>query len=139
VGRDEGDYSKVKVLRDLLKISGRTTITVFHVSICPIGVTMLLLFPTAKAQYFRQHFGATEIRQSIVRHTFVAGPETGGIEEVAHLDEQQSTALPANLLQLSDRVCPLEDAGNVPTFRIVQRLKLGRSNSDAPDPLSNHS
>ena len=43
---------------------------------------------------FGQHFGTTEIRQNIVRHTFVAGPETGGVEKIAHIDAQPAIPTP---------------------------------------------
>jgi hypothetical protein len=123
------------VLRDLLKLSAKTIAALFRVSICAVGVAMLISFPTARTNHFRQHFGTTEIRQNIVRHTFVAGPETGAVEDAAHADAQPTTPLPPLIQQASNRFRPLDVTADVPTFRIVQHLKLGPSSSDAPDPL----
>ena len=123
------------MLLNFQKISGQSLATVFRVSICAIGVAMLISFPTARAQHFRQHFGSTEVRQSIVRHTFVAGPETGGVEDVTYADAQPATALLPTILQLANRFRPSEVVADVPMFRILQRLKLGPTRSGASDPL----
>ena len=130
-----GGYSEVIVLRNFLKISGQSLATVLRVSICAIGVAMLISFPTARAQHFRQHFGSTEVRQNIVRHTFVAGPETGAVEDVAYAEAQPATTLLPTILQLANRFRPSEVVADVPTFRIVQRLKLGPARSSPSDPL----
>ena len=123
------------MLRNFLKISGKSLAMVFRVSICAIGVAMLISFPSARAQHFRQHFGTTEVRQNIVRHTFVAGPETGTVEDVAYADAQSTTALLPAILQLANRFRPSEVVADVPTFRILQRLKLGPTHSGTSDPL----
>jgi hypothetical protein len=130
-----GGYSQVIVLRNFLKISGQSLAMAFRVSICAIGVAMLISFPTARAQHFRQHFGTTEVRQNIVRHTFVAGPETVTVEDAAYTDAQPATALLPTILQLANRFRPSEEVADVPTFRIVQHLKLGPTRSGASDPL----
>jgi len=96
---------------------------------------MLLSFPLTKAHSFGQHFGTTEIRHNIVRHTFVAGPETGGVEKVAHIDSQPSIPEPAVLANAATRLFPLPLLSSVPTFRILQHFKLGPSRSGATDPL----
>lgn len=131
----KGGYSRVIVLRNFLKISGQSLATVFRVSICAIGVAMLISFPTARVQHFRQHFGTSEVRQNIVRHTFVAGPETGTVEDFAYADAQPATALLPPIVQLADRFRSSEVIADVPTFRIVQHLKLGPTRSGASDPL----
>ena len=96
---------------------------------------MLLSFPTARAHLYSQHFGATEVRQSIVRHTFVAGPEDGVVEEIAHVDAQAPVPLPVTVESVAQRLLSLPVVSVVPTFRILQHLKLGPSRSGAPDPL----
>ena len=130
-----GGYSEVIVLGNFLKISGQSLAMVCRVSICAIGVAMLISFPTARAQHFRQHFGTTEVRQNIVRHTFVAGPETGAVEDVTCADAQPARVLLPTTFQLANRFRPSEVVADVPTFRILQRLKLGPTRSGASDPL----
>jgi hypothetical protein len=96
---------------------------------------MLLSFPLNRAHSFGQHFGTTQIRHSIVRHTFVAGPETSGAEKIVHFDAQSSIPEPAVLASAATRLFPPPLPSIVPTFRILQHFKLGSSRSGASDPL----
>jgi hypothetical protein len=96
---------------------------------------MLLSFPTARGHLYSQHFGTTQIRQNIVRHTFVAGPEANGVEEIAHIDAQATIPAPATIENVAERLFSLPVVSIVPTFRILQHLKLGPSRSGASDPL----
>jgi hypothetical protein len=102
---------------------------------CIVSVAMLLSFPVTRAHNFGQHFGTTEIRQNIVRHTFVAGPESGGEEKIAHIDAQPSIPVPVTIENVAKRFFPLAIVSDVPTFRILQHFKLGLSRSGASDPL----
>ena len=96
---------------------------------------MLLSFPITRAHNFGQHFGTTEIRHNIVRHTFVAGPEAGGVEKIAHFDSL--SAIPGTVIveNAAKLLFPLPLVSSVPTFRILQHFKLGPSRSGATDPL----
>ena len=96
---------------------------------------MLLSFPLTRAHSFGQHFGATQIRRNIVRHTFVAGPETTGVEKIVHFDAQPSIPELAVVASTATRLFPLPLFSSVPTFRILQHFKLGPSRSGATDPL----
>ena len=124
-----------KVLRKFPNMTGQAIVAVFRTAVCAIGVAMLISFPTARTHHFRQHFGTTEIRQNIVRHTFVAGPETVAIEEIAHVDAQPATALLPTIQQIACRFRFSEVVADVPTFRIVHHLKLGPPRSGTSDPL----
>jgi hypothetical protein len=123
------------VLRNFLKFSGRTIATTLRAAACILSVAMLLSFPIANAHHFGQHFGATEIRQNIVRHTFVAGPEAGGVEKIALIDAQPAIPMPVIIGNVAKSFFPLAIVSKVPTFRILQHFKLGPSRSGAPDPL----
>ncbi|MGD1028567.1 hypothetical protein [Candidatus Binatus soli] len=125
----------LEVLRNFLKSSGRAIATTLRAAACILSVAMLLSFPTARAHHFGQHVGATEIRQNIVRHTFVAGPETGGVEKIAHIDAQPAIPMPVIIENVAKGFFPLAIASEVPTFRLLQHFKLGPSRSGAPDPL----
>ncbi len=96
---------------------------------------MLLSFPVRRVHNFGQHFGSTEIRHSIVRHTFVAGPETGGVEKIVRIDAL--SAIPGSSIVENDtaRFLPPAIVSEVPTYRILQHLKLGHSRSGTSDPL----
>ncbi|MGH7924180.1 MAG: hypothetical protein ACREQH_06285 [Candidatus Binatus sp.] len=98
-------------------------------------MAMLLSFPVTRAHSFGDHFGTTAIRRNIVRHTFVAGPEAGGVEVIAHIDAQPSTPAPATIESVAKSFFAPAMVSLGPTFRIVQHLKLGFSRSSAPDPL----
>lgn len=95
---------------------------------------MLLSFPAAIPHHFGQHFGSTEIRQNIVRHTFVAGPEAGE-EKIAQIDAQPAIPMPVTIEGVAKRFLPPATISDVPTFRILLHFKLGPSRSDASDPL----
>jgi hypothetical protein len=123
------------VIRNFLKFSGRAIATTIRATACILSVAMLLSFPTAQAHHFGQHFGTTEIRQNIVRHTFVAGPEAGGAEKIALIDAQPANPPAVTIDNGVKRYFPLEIVSEVPAFRLLQHFKLGPSRSGATDPL----
>jgi hypothetical protein len=124
----------IEVLGSLLKSSERTVATFLRVAACILSVAMLLSFPAARPHHFGQHFGTTEIRQNIVRHTFVAEPEPGE-EEIAQSDAQPAIPMPVTLESVAKSFLSPAIVSNLPTFRILQHLKLGPSRSGASDPL----
>jgi hypothetical protein len=123
------------VLRNFLKFSGRAIATTLRATACILSVAMLLSFPTARAHHFCHHFATTEIRQNIVRHTFVAGPEAGGVEKIALIDAQPAIPMPVIIENVAKRFFSLAIVSEAPTFRMLQHFKLGPSRSSAPDPL----
>jgi hypothetical protein len=125
---------KGQVLRNLLKSSELTVATFLHVAACVVSVAMLLSFPAARPHHFGQHFGTTEIRQNIVRHTFVAGPEAGE-EKIAQIDAQPAIPVPVTVESVAKSFFSPAIVSNLPTFRILQRFRLGPSRSGASDPL----
>jgi len=122
-------------MRNCLKFSGRAIAKTLRAAACILSVAMLLSFPIANAHHFGQHFGATEIRQNIVRHTFVAGPEAGGVEKIALIDAQPAIPMPVIIENVANTFFPLGLVSQVPAFRILQHFKLGPSRSGASDPL----
>jgi hypothetical protein len=125
----------IEMLRNLLTSGSRSIATLLRVAACVVSVAMLLSFPLTRAHSFGQHFGTTQIRHSIVRHTFVAGPETGGVEKIAHIDLQAAIPSPVTIECVAKCLSPLAIFAHVPTFRILRHLKLGPSRSGASDPL----
>jgi hypothetical protein len=121
--------------RNFLKLGGRVIATTLRATACILSVAMLLSFPTARAHHFGQHFGTTEIRQNIVRHTFVAGPEASGAEEITLTDAQPATATAVTIENVTKRYFAAAIVSEVPAFRILQHFKLGPSRSGAKDPL----
>jgi hypothetical protein len=124
-----------EVLRNLLTTSSRLIASSLRVAACVISVAMLLSFPLTRPHSFGQHFGTTQIRHNIVRHTFVAGPEAGGVEKIAYIEAL--TAIPTAVIveNVLVRLSPHRIVPELPTFRILQHFKLGPSRSDASDPL----
>ena len=96
---------------------------------------MLLSFPITRAHNFGQHFGTTEVRHNIVRHTSVAGPEAGDVEKIAHFDSLSAIPGPVIVENAAKLLFPLPIVSSVPTFRILQHFKLGPSRSGPSDPL----
>jgi hypothetical protein len=133
--RETAAILEIEVPRNLLTSGPRLITTSLRVAACIVSVAMLLSFPLARTHSFGQHFGTTQIRHSIVRHTFVAGPETTGVEKMVHFDAQTSIPEPAVLASAATRLFPLPLLSTVPTFRILQHFKLGPSRSGATDPL----
>jgi hypothetical protein len=123
------------VLRNFLKFSQGAITASLRAAACILSVAMLLSFPIANAHHFGQHFGTTEIRQNIVRHTFVAGPEAGGVEKIALIDAQPAIPMPVIIGNVAKSFFPLAIVSEVPAFRLLQHFKLGSSCSGASDPL----
>ena len=115
--------------------AGRAIAASLRAVACILSVAMLLSFPVAKVHSFGPHFGTTEIRQNIVRHTFVAGPETGGAERMTHIDALPAVPTPSIVEHAAKCLFPLAIVSDVPTFRILRHFKLGPSRSGSPDPL----
>lgn len=124
-----------EVLRNLLKSASRSITASLRAVACILSVAMLLSFPVARVHSFGQHFGTTEIRQNIVRHTFVAGPETGGVERMTHIDALATIPTPVIVENVAKCLFPLAIVSDVPIFRTLRHLKLGPSRSSASDPL----
>ncbi len=133
--RAMGAILRAEVLQHLLKTTGRTISASLRALACILSVAMLLSFPVAKVHSFGPHFGTTEIRQNIVRHTFVAGPETGGVERMTHVDALAAIPTPAIVENVAKCVLPLATILIAPTFHTLRHLKLGPSRSGASDPL----
>ena len=123
------------MIRNFLKFSGRAIATTIRATACILSVAMLLSFPAARAHQFGQHFGTSEIRQNIVRHTFVAGPEASGAEEIALIDAQPANPTAVTIENVTKRYFAAAIVSQVPPFRILQHFKLGPSRSGAKDPL----
>jgi hypothetical protein len=123
------------VLRNLLKSASRSIAVSLRVAACIVSVAMLLSFPVSKAHSFGQHFGTTQIRRNIVRHTFVAGPETGGVERMTHIDALASIPTPLIVENVAKCLLPLATVLQVPPLRIFRHFKLGPSRSSVSDPL----
>lgn len=123
------------MLGNFLKSSRGAIAASLRVAACIVSVAMLLSFPITRAHSFGQHFGTTEIRHNIVRHTFVAGPEAGGVEKIAHVDAQPAIPVPLTIENVAKCLFLRTIVSDVPTFRILQHLKLGPSRSGASDPL----
>ena len=96
---------------------------------------MLISFPAGRSHHFGQHFGTTQIRQNILRHTFVAGPEDGSLEEIAHLDAQPAIPTPANIEHVAKSFIRVATVAKIPTFCVLRHLRLGPSRSGSADPL----
>lgn len=128
-------YLYTEVFLSTLKSGRRAIAASLRAVACVVGIAMLLSFPAVSAHLYGQHFRTSEIRQNIVRHTFVAGPESGGVEEFAHIDAQPAISTPVTIENVAKRSFLLATASEVPTFCFLQRFRLGPSRSGGPDPL----
>jgi len=122
-------------MRNFLKSCVRVVAVGFELSISIIGIAMLLSFPANASHNFGEHFRTNEVRRSIVRHAFVAGPEADGAQTIAHIDAQPT--IPMSVIIESDPK-PLDSfelSSEFSFVRLIQRFKLGPSSSGGPDPL----
>ena len=124
-----------EVLQNLVKSSGRAITAFLCAAACILSIAMLLSFPVIRAHSFGEHFGTTEVRQNIVRHTFVAGPEAAGVEKIAHIEWQAAVPMPVVVENLEKSFLSTAIVSHFPTFRILRHLKLGPARSGTSDPL----
>ena len=126
-------------MRTFVKSSLRALALGFELSISVVGILMLLSFPANASHSFGEHLRTNEVRRSIVRHAFVAGPEADGAQTIAHIDAQptipmpviiESDPKPLDAFELSSQV-----SSDCSFVRLIQRFKLGPSRSGGPDPL----
>lgn len=122
-------------MRHFLKSFIRALALGFELSISVVGVVMLLSFPTNASHNFGEHFRTNEVRRSIVRHAFVAGPEADGAQTIAHIDAQPTIPMPVIIESDSKPLDSFELSSEFSFVRLIQRFKLGPSRSDGPDPL----
>lgn len=122
-------------MRNFLKSCRRAFAVGLELSIAIVGIVMLLSFPANSSHNFGQHFRTNEVRRSIVRHAFVAGPEADASQAITRIDAEptipmlviiESAAKPLDVFELSS-----EDS----FVRLLQRFKLGPARSGGPDPL----
>jgi hypothetical protein len=126
-------------MRNFLKSCKRALAVGFELSISIVGIAMLLSFPANSSHSFAEHFRTNEVRNSIVRHAFVAGPEADGAQAIAHFDAEPTIPMP---VIIESAAKPLDGFGlssqfssEVSFLRLIQRFKLGSSSSGGPDPL----
>jgi len=126
-------------LKAFLKSCRRALGVGLELSISVVAIAMLLSFPANSSHSFAEHFRSNEVRNSIVRHAFVAGPEADGVQANAHFDAEPTIPMP---VIIESAAKPLDGFGlssqvssEVSFLRLIQRFKLGSSSSGGPDPL----
>jgi hypothetical protein len=122
-------------LKSFLKSCMRALAVGLELSISVVGIVMLLSFPVNSSHNFAEHFRTNEVRRSIVRHAFVAGPEADGAQAIAHIDAEPTIPMPA-IIETAAKPLDVFELSSVVSFvRLIQRFKLGRSSSGGSDPL----
>ena len=126
-------------MRNFLKSCRRALAVGLELTISVVGIAMLLSFPANSSHSLGEHFRSNEVRNSIVRHAFVAGPEADGAQAIAHVDAEPTIPMP---VIIESAAKPLDGFGlfsqvssEVSFLRLIQRFKLGSSSSGGPDPL----
>ena len=126
-------------MRTFVKSSLRAFALGFELSISVVGILMLLSFPASASHSFGEHFRTNEVRRSIVRHAFVAGPEADGAQTIAHIDAQPTIPMPVIIESdpkpLDGFELSSQGSSDCSFVRLIQRFKLGSSSSGGPDPL----
>jgi hypothetical protein len=122
-------------MRHFLKSCIRALAVGFELSISVVGIVMLLSFPANASHNFGEHFRANEVRRSIVRHAFVAGPEADGAQTIAHIDAQPTIPMPVIIESDLKPLDSFELSSEFSFVRLIQRFKLGPSRSGGSDPL----
>ena len=122
-------------MRRFLKSCIPALVVVFELSISVVGIVMLLSFPANASHNFGEHFRTNEVRRSIVRHAFVAGPEADGAQTIARIDAQPTIPMPMIIESDSKPLNVYELSPESSMVRLIQRFKLGPSRSGGSDPL----
>lgn len=122
-------------MRHFLKSWRRAIAVGFELSISVVSIAMLLSFPANASHNFGEHFRTNEVRRSIVRHAFVAGPEADGAQTIAHIDAQPTIPMPVIIENDPKPLDVYELSSGFSLVRLIQRVKLGPSRSGGPDPL----
>ena len=122
-------------MRTFVKSFMRALAVGFELSISVVGIVMLLSFPANASHNFGEHFRTNEVRRSIVRHAFVAGPEADGAQTIAHIDAQPTIPMPVIIHSDPKPLDSFELSSEFSFVRLIQRFKLGPSRSGGPDPL----
>lgn len=106
-----------------------------NLACCVVSVLMLLAFPMRSAHKYTDHFRTPEVRRSIERNTFVAQPESGPTERIAHQAVLPALLVPIDSGDTIEPVAGFELPFETPLSRLLLRLKLGSARSDSQDPL----
>src|SRR5579864_2480979 len=122
-------------MRTFVKSSLRALTAGFELSISVVGILMLLSIPANASHSFGEHFRTNEMRRSIVRHAFVAGPEADGAQTIAHIDAQPTIPMPVIIENDPKPLDVYELSSEFSFVRLIQRFKLGPSRTAGPDPL----
>jgi hypothetical protein len=115
--------------------TARKVARLLNLAACVTSILMLLAFPIHSAHQFSDHFRTPEVRRSIERHTPIAHPDSGTSERIPH-----QALLPVLLMSpdYGEAIKPAptwELASQIPSSRLLLRLKLGSSRSSSQDPL----
>jgi hypothetical protein len=106
-----------------------------NLAACIMGALTLLTFPAQSAHQFTDHFRTPEVRRAIERHTPIAQGESEAAERIP----LQAVVPTLSFLADADRaIIPISNYERSPQVqlpRMLSRLKLGSSSSDASDPL----
>ncbi len=100
---------------------------------------MLVVFPAQRAHQVTEHLRAPEIRRSIERNVFLEQStsdvkeqiEASNLEPLGFVPEDKEIAKPL----LAETLSSIYSDRALSLARLLHRLKLGRSLSNAPDPL----
>ena len=122
-------------MRNFLKSCRRGLAVGLELGISIIAIAMLLSFPANSSHNFAEHFRSNEVRNSIVRHAFVAGPEADGAQAIAHVDAEPTIPMPVIIERDPKPLDVFELPSEVSFVRLLQRFKRGPSRSGGPDPL----
>lgn len=122
-------------MRNFLKSCTRVLAIYLEVAVSVVGIAMLLSFPANSSHHFGGHFRTDEVRRSIVRHAFVAGPETDGAQTITRIDVEPTIPVPLIIENADKPLGTFESSSQVSLICLLQRFKLGPSRSGGPDPL----
>lgn len=126
-----------KFLTSFLKRWARAVAVCFEATASIVGIAMLLSFPASSAHFFGDHFRSNEVRRTIVRHAFVAGPEADSAQTIVRIDTEPTIPIPVPVIVAGaqEPVVSYELSSDSSHIRLLHRFKLGQSRSRGPDPL----
>ena len=109
--------------------------SVVQASACFVSLLMLLTFPIHHVHHFSDHFRTREIRSSIERHTFVGRSEADDGDQVDVREAFRVRLLLSYHSDVRKFTNHPESPTELPSTRLLVRLKRGPSHRASADPL----
>jgi hypothetical protein len=106
-----------------------------HLVTCLVGLLMLISFPSQRSHQFTDHFRNATVRRAIACHTSIAQPEAERADSVTNVANLPTLLMPIDPGIKVGREASVPLVSQVPSKRLLLRLRLKVARADGQDPL----